>query len=139
MKGRSWDTEKARTLYEEGHSDGVIAKELGTTRDAVAFWRRKQGLASNREKQKAAKAPIPPAVTPPTPGPSAPDPSPPAERSLALPKARGQVELSVEVNGCAFALRAPDLEGAAWAYEYAGRLLSDMRKTAEMPGEAEHG
>jgi len=135
MKGRTWDTKKARTLYDEGLLDGEIAAELGIKATTVSFWRRTQGLPSNwerREKQKTAKAPVPP----PTPEPSAPDPPPPAERPLALPEARGQIELSVELNGCAFALRAPDLEGAAWAYEYAGRLLSDMRKAAEMPGEA---
>ncbi len=44
--------------------------------------------------------------------------------------------MSVELNGCSFALRAPDLEGAARAYEYAGQLLKDMAKAAE-PAEAE--
>ena len=38
----------------------------------------------------------------------------------------GPIELSVELDGHAFALRAPDLEGAARIYEYAGRLLEDI-------------
>jgi len=142
MKGRSWDTKKARALYDKGLLDGEIAAELGIKETSVGFWRRTQNLPSNRErreKQKTANAPVPSAAPPPTPELSAPDPSPPAERPLALPKVRDQVELSVELNGCAFALRAPDLDGAAWAYKYAGRLLDDMRKTAEMPGEEEHG
>lgn len=42
----------------------------------------------------------------------------------------GPVELSVELDGRAFALRAPDLEGAERIYEYAGRLLEDMRRIA---------
>jgi len=131
MKGRSWDTEKARALYEEGRSDGEIAVELGTTRDAVAFWRRKLGLLSNRERRKAAKAPEPPAPSPAAPEPQTPAPSPPTDRPLALPRVGGQVELSVELNGCTFALRAPTLEGAAWAYEYAGLLLEDMKREAK--------
>ncbi len=42
----------------------------------------------------------------------------------------GPVELSVEMDGHAFALRAPDLEGAAQIYEYAGRLLEDVKQAA---------
>ncbi len=142
MKGRSWDTTKARTLYDEGLLDGAIASELGIKATTVSFWRRTQGLPSNWEKQKkqnAVKAPEPPVVPPTVLEPTAPDPPPPVEHPLALPKARGQIELSVELNGCAFALRAPDLEGAAWAYEYAGRLLSDMKKAAELVRGAKHG
>lgn len=40
------------------------------------------------------------------------------------------MELSVELDGKSFALRAPDLEGAAWIHAYAGRLLEDMRQIA---------
>jgi len=101
-------------------------KELGITRNAVGSWRRKQGLLSNREKQTAAEAPVPPAALPPSPEPSAPDPLSSTNRPLALPRARGPVDLSVELNGCAVALRAPDLEGAARVYEYAGRLLKEL-------------
>lgn len=43
---------------------------------------------------------------------------------------KGSVELSVELDGKSFALRAPDLEGAAWIHAYAGRLLEDMRQIA---------
>lgn len=41
------------------------------------------------------------------------------------------MELSVELDGRAFALRAQDLDGAAWIHEYAGRLLADMGRIAE--------
>ena len=37
------------------------------------------------------------------------------------------VDLSVELNGCAFALRAPNLEAAARVHACAGKLLEDMR------------
>lgn len=57
-----------------------------------------------------------------------PPPASPPSRPLALPAMKGPVELSVELDGRAFALRAPDLEGAAWIHEYAGRLLEDMRR-----------
>jgi len=119
------------TLYNEGKTDREIAEAVFASTSVVGVWRRKQGLPSNREKQKAAKAAGPPVAQPP-----ASTPPSPAERPLALPKARGQVELSVELNGCAFALRAPDLAGAAWAYEYAGRLLEDMRQAAALVKEA---
>ena len=46
------------------------------------------------------------------------------------PAMKGPVELSVEMDGHAFALRAPDLEGAAQIYEYAGRLLEDVKQAA---------
>lgn len=36
----------------------------------------------------------------------------------------------MELDGHAFALRAPDLEGAARIYEYAGRLLEDVKQAA---------
>lgn len=36
----------------------------------------------------------------------------------------------VEMDGHAFALRAPDLEGAERIYEYAGQLLKDMGQAA---------
>jgi len=134
MKGRSWDTEKAMALYNEGKTDRQIAEAVFVSPGVVGVWRRKQGLPSNREnqeKQNAVKAPEPPEPTPTVLEPPASAPPSSTDRPLALPRARGPVELSVELNGCAFALRAPDLEGAAWAYEYAGRLLDDMRKAAE--------
>lgn len=40
------------------------------------------------------------------------------------------MELSVEMDGHAFALRAPDLEGAERIYEYAGLLLKDISQAA---------
>lgn len=43
---------------------------------------------------------------------------------------KGPIELSVEMDGHAFALRAPDLEGAERIHEYAGRLLKDMVQAA---------
>ena len=36
------------------------------------------------------------------------------------------VELSVELDGHAFSLQAPSLEGAVWILEYAGRMLEDL-------------
>lgn len=111
MKARSWDTERARALYDQGRADAEIAAEVGATASAVAFWRRKLGLPANHARQAPAKATV-------------------EERPLRLPSARGPVELSVELDGRAFALRAPDLEGAAWIHEYAGKLLEDMGQIA---------
>lgn len=55
---------------------------------------------------------------------------------LALPVAKGPVELSVELNGRAFALRAPDLESAERIYKYVGQLLKDMgQATAKLKEE----
>lgn len=36
----------------------------------------------------------------------------------------------MELDGWAFALRAPDLESAAWIHEYAGRLLEELGQIA---------
>lgn len=121
MKRRGWDTEKAKTLYDQKLSDAEIAGEVGATASAVAYWRRGLGLPTNLERH-------PPPQEDPEPK-AAPLPSPPS-RTLALPARKGPVELSVEMDGRAFALRAPDLEGAAWIHEYAGRLLGDMRQAA---------
>lgn len=123
MGKRSWDTEAARAMYDDGKSDGEIARALGIHRNAVYHWRFVQGLPSNtmpgwptrESKEAGAKAAVPPPASPPS-------------RPLALPAMKGPVELSVELDGRAFALRAPDLEGAAWIHEYAGRLLEDMRR-----------
>lgn len=127
MKERSWDTEKARTLYDQGLSDGEIAAEVGSTTGAVGFWRRKLGLPANQAHKTAPKAP-PPKESPPE---SPPEESPLPERPLSLPKVKGPLELSVEIKDCAFAVRAPDLEGLAWIYDYAGKLLREMTTEAE--------
>lgn len=143
MKERSWDTEKARTLYEQGLSDRKIAMEVGTTAGAVGFWRRKLGLPANQEHRAAPEAPppkeSPPEAPPPKESPLEAPPEasssqapPVSERPLSLPKVKGPIELSVEIKNCAFAVRAPDLEGLAWIYEYAGKLLRKM--TAEVEG-----
>lgn len=116
MKGRSWDTEKAMALYNEGKTDRQIAAAVFVSPGVVGVWRREQGLPSNREnqeKQSGVKVPEPPAPTPTAPESPASAPPSSMDRPLALPRARGPVELSVELNGCAFALRAPDLEGTA--------------------------
>ena len=131
MKRRGWDTEKAKTLYDQKLSDAEIAGEVGATASAVAYWRRGLGLPTNLERH-------PPPQEDPEPK-AAPLPSPPS-RTLALPARKGPVELSVEMDGRAFALRAPDLEGAAWIHEYAGRLLGDMgRLAAKLEEGTSHG
>jgi len=120
MKGRGWDTEKAMALYNEGKTDQEIAEAVFVHRATVGLWRRTRGLPPNWGREKAAKASAPPASSPPAP-----------ERSGV---SSDEVKLSVELNGCAFALRAPTLEGAAWAYEYAGRLLDFIKKAAVKDG-----
>lgn len=123
MKRRGWDTEKAKALYDQKLSDAEIAGRVGTTASAVAYWRRGLGLPANpgqhpppQEEPEPKAVPSPPASPPP--------------RPLALPSVKGPVELSVELDGRAFALRAPDLEGAARIHSYAGRLLEDMGRIA---------
>lgn len=116
VKGQTWDTEKARALYEQDWSDARIAKEVGTTAASVARWRKELGLPSLIERRGVCAE-------------KSPSPSPPS-RPLALPAVKGPVELSIEMDGHAFALRAPDLEGAARIHEYAGRLLKDMGQAA---------
>lgn len=121
MKRREWDIDKARALYDEGKPDGAIAKALGISRSTVFHWRENYHLPSNfmRGQQSGrtedSRSPLPVS---------------PSSRPLALPVMEGPVELSVEMDGHAFALRAPDLEGAARIYEYAGRLLKDMGQAA---------
>lgn len=121
MKRREWSTEKARALYDQGLSDAEIAEKVGTTPSAVAFWRRGQSLPANLGRKpppgKEPGAPVPPTASPPS-------------RPLAVPSAKGPVELSVEMHGRAFALRAPDMEGAEQIYEFAGLLLKDMDQIA---------
>lgn len=127
MRKRSWDTEAARAMYDDGKSDGEISRALGISRNTVYHWRFVQGLPSNtmpgwptgKARQADAKAAVPPSSRP----------SPPS-RPLALPTMKGPIELSVELDGRAFALRTPDLEGAAWIHKYAGHLLEDMGRTA---------
>ena len=58
---------------------------------------------------------------------AAPKAEAPSKRPSVSLEAVGPAALSVEWNGCAFSLRAPDLESAALIYEYAGRLLADLR------------
>lgn len=123
MKRRGWDTEKARVLYDQRLSDAEIAAKVGTTTSAVSFWRRGLGLPAN-----SGKRPPPQEDPEPKAAPSPPVPSP--SRPLALPITKGPVEMSVEMDGHAFALRAPDMDGAAWIHAYAGRLLEDMGQIA---------
>lgn len=47
MKRREWDTEKAKTLYDQKLSDVEIAGRVGATASAVAYWRRGLGLPAN--------------------------------------------------------------------------------------------
>lgn len=47
MKRREWDTEKAKTLYDQKLSDVEIAGRVGATVSAVAYWRRGLGLPAN--------------------------------------------------------------------------------------------
>ena len=130
MKRREWDTEKAKTLYDQKLTDTEIAGEVGATASAVAYWRRGLGLPANLERHPPPQDPEPKA---------APFPFPPSQ-PLALLTTQGPVELSVEMDGRAFTLRAPDLEGAAWIHEYAGRLLGDMgRIAAELEEGASYG
>lgn len=123
MKRRGWDTAEAKALYDQKLSDTEIAGKVGTTASAVAFWRRGLGLPANPGRHPPPQEGPEPNVTPPPPA------SPPP-RPLALPSVKGPVELSVELDGRAFALRAPDLEGAAWIHSYAGQLLEDMGQIA---------
>lgn len=116
MKRQSWDTAEARAMYDAGKSDGEIAKALGISRNTVYHWRFVQNLPSNTRKAEKRKEPEPKAAP---------------SRTLALPITKGPVALSVELDGRAFALWAPDLDGAAWIHAYAGRLLKDMGQIAE--------
>lgn len=115
MKKISWDTEAARAMYDAGKSDREIAEALGISRNTVYHWRFIQNLPPNTRKAGRPKETEPKA-------------SPP--RPLALPVAKGPMELSVKMDVRAFALRAPDLEGAAWIHEYAGQLLKDVGRIA---------
>ena len=58
MKTRTWDTERARRLVEEGYSNLEIAEMVGTTKEAVALWKSRAGLAA----KKAAKVKEPAAT-----------------------------------------------------------------------------
>lgn len=116
MRKQSWDTAAARAMYDSGKSDREIAEALGISQNAVYHWRFVQNLPSNTRKAEKRKEPEPRAAP---------------SRALALPATKGPVELSVELDGRAFALRAQDLDGAAWIHEYAGRLLADMGRIAE--------
>lgn len=132
MKRRGRDTEKAKALYDLKLSDAEIAGKVGTTASAVAFWRRGQGLPANLGRR--------PSSRPENPEPKSAPPPPvsPPSRPLALPITKGPVEMSVEMAGHAFALRAPDLEGAERIYEYAGQLLKDMgQATAKLKEETD--
>lgn len=123
MKRREWDTDKAKALYDQKLSDAEIAGRVGTTASAVAYWRRGLGLPANPGQHPPPQEEPEPKVIPPP-------PAAPPSRPLALPSVKGPVELSVELDGRAFALRAPDLEGAAWIHEYAGRLLEELGQIA---------
>lgn len=119
VKKRGWDTSKAKALYDEKKTDSEIAEAVGVTRSTICAWRRGLQLPPNppSEENHEPKAAPPPPVSPPS-------------RPLALPAMKGPVELSVEMDGHAFALRAPDLGGAERIYEYAGHLLKDMEQAA---------
>ena len=110
MKKISWDTEAARAMYDAGKSDREIAEVLGISRNTVYHWRFVQNLPSNTRKVERQKKTEPKAAP---------------SRPLA---------------GRAFALRAPDLEGAAWIHGYAGQLLEGMgRIAAKLKEEANNG
>lgn len=136
---RSWDEEKVRALYEEGRHDLEIAAAVGVSKVTVFRWRHAQGLPPN-----GTRRPVPPPENtasaselsePPEIGVGDAKLAPPS-RPLALPITKGPVEMSVEMGGHAFSLRAPDLEGAERIYEYAGRLLKDMgQATAKLKEE----
>ena len=81
MKRRGWDTERARTLYDEKLSDAEIAGRVGTTASAVAYWRRGLGLPANPERRS------PPA--PEDPASNAPPLADAPPRPLAVPVGRG--------------------------------------------------
>lgn len=134
-KGPEWDTEKAHTLYGEGRNDAEIARALGLVPSTIAKWRRSEGLPSVRSLKKRRALEAMKSETA-----SAPEPLAPRPQLLPLSEQAGPVELSIDVQGCALSLRAPDLEGAAWIHAYAGRLLEDMRQIAmklkEGPGNA---
>ncbi len=123
MKRREWDTEKAKALYDQKLSDTEIAGRVGATAPAVAYWRRGLGLPANQELR-------PPPLEDLGPKPAPPPPVSPPSRPLALPAMKGPVELSVEMDGHAFALRGPDLDGAERIHEYAGYLLKGMGQAA---------
>lgn len=110
MSKRTWDTGRARKLYDDGWSDARIAAELGTKPNAVAFWRRGLKLPANSERH-----------PPPGPG-AAPEGKPPQ----VLRVLNGPVSFTVELRGCSLTLRAPDLEGARWIHKYAGQLLEEI-------------
>ena len=120
VKGRTWDTDRARALYDEGLPDAKIAAEVGTTKSAVAFWRRKQGLQSNKERKKESGASETAEASF--------SAGSPIQRSLVLPAPAGMVELSIQADGCMISLRAPNLEAAEAIYNCAGGLLKDMAK-----------
>lgn len=133
MKRREWDTEKAKALYDQKLSDVEIAGRVGATASAVAYWRRALGLPANQELR-------PPPLEDLGPKPAPPPPVSPPSRPLALPAMKGPVELSVEMDGHAFALRAPDLDGAKRIHEYAGYLLKGMgQAAAKLKEEIDHG
>jgi len=132
MKKQSWDTEAARAMYDAGKSDREIAEALGISRNTVYHWRFVQNLPSNtrkveRPKEAEPKAPPPRPLTLPADGAPAAN-----QRSVCGGERRkewsgrsprrqagtkrsgisfseGPVELSVELDGRAFALRPPDL------------------------------
>ena len=109
---RSWDTVRARALYDEGRTDQEIAKAVGVAPSTVLAWRRDNGLPSKHRTAGAAEA--------------GETPAPPSGGAPAPPKLPGPVELSMELNGCAFALRAPDMETAVWACACARQLLEEL-------------
>lgn len=66
VKKRSWDTSKAKALYDEKKTDSEIAEAVGVTRSTICAWRRELQLPPNPP----SAAPSPPASPPPRlPGP----------------------------------------------------------------------
>lgn len=56
LKPRSeWDRGEARKLWEEGCSDGEIARRLGTSSSAVWYWRKNEGLPAVEKSNEIAK------------------------------------------------------------------------------------
>ncbi len=139
----SWDTEQALALCEEGRTDRKIGEALGVAPSTVCKWRKAEGLPSSRwrnvSKEPGPAERLPGQRTEPPPA----QPEEAGARAESEPRTRaltasgvpaagaGSVALSLEFQGCAFSLRAPELEQAARMHEYAGRVLADLVRVYE--------
>lgn len=48
--GRKYDWKRFRSLWDEGRTDGEIAREMRCNKETVAKWRRKEGLPFRRKR-----------------------------------------------------------------------------------------